>query len=168
MEWSTYLFALRLLFQIHLWRLFLAGLFHQISPFSSYPQQELIQINLFMSLLGGHREMKALGCTCVGIQKYWNTLCAGHSTVSVVTPTASGGCQPKICCCYKHPQEKHDFLSVDNSTSTEICICRSPSLFLWILNSYWLLVGKNEGGEVSIPLKPTVSVMGIYCNIKML
>lgn len=37
-----------------------------------------------------------------------------------------------------------------------------------LLNSSWHLVGENEGGEVSITLKPTVSVMGMYCNIKML
>lgn len=127
-------FALSLLFQIHLWRLYLAGLSHQISPFSNYPQQDLMQVSLFMSVLGDHRGMKALGCICVGgtvpLQKYWNTLRAGHSTLSVDMPTASGGSQPKICWCYKHPREKHDFLSVDNSISTEICIFRSPSRFL--------------------------------------
>lgn len=90
MEWSTYLFVLRLFFQIHLGRLFLAGLFHQISPFSNYPQQDIIQVNLFVSVLASHRVMKALGCFCIGgtavLHKYWNTLSAG-----VDTPTASGG-----------------------------------------------------------------------------
>lgn len=89
---------------------------------------------VYISSEGGHRGVKALDCVRTGgtvpLQKYWNVLRAGQSTVSVDTPTASGGSPPKIYWYYKHPQDKHDFRSVDNSISTEICICRSPSLFL--------------------------------------
>lgn len=86
---------------------------------------------IYVSAGGRHRGMKALGCICFGgtvpLQKYQNTLCARHSTLSVDTPTASGASQPKVYWCYKHPQEKCDFLSVDNSIFTETCFCRSPS-----------------------------------------
>lgn len=56
MEWRTYLFAQRLLFQIYLWRLFLVGPSQQISSFSNYPQQDLMQASLFISVLEGVTE----------------------------------------------------------------------------------------------------------------
>lgn len=113
---------------------FLLAFLTRFLPFPVILSQASCRSTYLCQCWGDHRGVKALGCISFGgtvpLQKYWNCLCARHSTVSVDTPTASGGSQPKIYWCYKHPQEKHDFLSVGNSIFTETWFCRSPSRFL--------------------------------------